>query len=195
MRLFQINLTNRAACYSLRLFVPLCFLTFLINLKMVTGIHQLLSHILFFFKTFYIRTVALKSFSAWELYSGPLKDFFFGLRFTYTRFFWSFSGAPNTAELKICRVNRNSGSCRGGDEIFLLCDKVQKGAFAVWHVSALLSVRFHTEQSRNRTQKWQSRYMTNDAPLMVRITLLTFKPTGNQGLLAWLKINTDMILD
>uniref|UniRef100_A0A8B9P9M2 RELA proto-oncogene, NF-kB subunit n=1 Tax=Apteryx owenii TaxID=8824 RepID=A0A8B9P9M2_APTOW len=34
--------------------------------------------------------------------------------------------APNTAELKICRVNRNSGSCRGGDEIFLLCDKVQK---------------------------------------------------------------------
>ncbi|KAL7855675.1 hypothetical protein AOLI_G00192790 [Acnodon oligacanthus] len=34
--------------------------------------------------------------------------------------------APNTAELKICRVNRNSGSCKGGDEIFLLCDKVQK---------------------------------------------------------------------
>uniref|UniRef100_A0A672KNI7 RHD domain-containing protein n=1 Tax=Sinocyclocheilus grahami TaxID=75366 RepID=A0A672KNI7_SINGR len=34
--------------------------------------------------------------------------------------------APNTAELKICRVNRSSGSCRGGDEIFLLCDKVQK---------------------------------------------------------------------
>ncbi|KAJ8405769.1 hypothetical protein AAFF_G00312060 [Aldrovandia affinis] len=34
--------------------------------------------------------------------------------------------APNTAELKICRVNRNSGSCRGEDEIFLLCDKVQK---------------------------------------------------------------------
>ncbi|XP_030017750.1 transcription factor p65 isoform X2 [Sphaeramia orbicularis] len=34
--------------------------------------------------------------------------------------------APNTAELKICRVNRNHGSCKGGDEIFLLCDKVQK---------------------------------------------------------------------
>ncbi|XP_008317791.2 transcription factor p65 [Cynoglossus semilaevis] len=34
--------------------------------------------------------------------------------------------APNTAELKICRVNRNCGSCKGGDEIFLLCDKVQK---------------------------------------------------------------------
>lgn len=39
------------------------------------------------------------------------------------------SGAPNTAELKICRVNRNSGSCLGGDEIFLLCDKVQKGTY------------------------------------------------------------------
>uniref|UniRef100_A0A670Z3U1 RELA proto-onco, NF-kB subunit n=1 Tax=Pseudonaja textilis TaxID=8673 RepID=A0A670Z3U1_PSETE len=34
--------------------------------------------------------------------------------------------APNTAELKICRVNRNSGTCLGGDEVFLLCDKVQK---------------------------------------------------------------------
>ncbi|XP_056298194.1 transcription factor p65 isoform X2 [Pseudoliparis swirei] len=34
--------------------------------------------------------------------------------------------APNTAELKICRVNSNSGGCKGGDEIFLLCDKVQK---------------------------------------------------------------------
>uniref|UniRef100_A0A4W5LJX3 IPT/TIG domain-containing protein n=1 Tax=Hucho hucho TaxID=62062 RepID=A0A4W5LJX3_9TELE len=35
-------------------------------------------------------------------------------------------GAPNTAELRICRVNRNSGCVKGGDEIFLLCDKVQK---------------------------------------------------------------------
>ncbi|XP_057704965.1 proto-oncogene c-Rel [Corythoichthys intestinalis] len=34
--------------------------------------------------------------------------------------------APNTAELRICRVNSNSGSVKGGDEIFLLCDKVQK---------------------------------------------------------------------
>ncbi|KAM8852136.1 proto-oncogene c-Rel-like [Synchiropus picturatus] len=34
--------------------------------------------------------------------------------------------APNTAELRICRVNRNSGCVKGDDEIFLLCDKVQK---------------------------------------------------------------------
>lgn len=38
-------------------------------------------------------------------------------------------GAPNTAELRICRVNKNCGSVRGGDEIFLLCDKVQKGIY------------------------------------------------------------------
>nr|XP_034958398.1 proto-oncogene c-Rel-like [Zootoca vivipara] len=35
--------------------------------------------------------------------------------------------APNSAELRICRVNKNCGSVKGGDEIFLLCDKVQKG--------------------------------------------------------------------
>lgn len=44
-----------------------------------------------------------------------------------SNFVWTSSGAPNTAELRICRVNRNSGSVKGGDEIFLLCDKVQKG--------------------------------------------------------------------
>ncbi|CAI9564967.1 unnamed protein product [Staurois parvus] len=42
--------------------------------------------------------------------------------------------APNTAELKICRVNKNSGSCLGGDEIFLLCDKVQKDIEVVFAV-------------------------------------------------------------
>lgn len=51
----------------------------------------------------------------------------------------SSSGAPNTAELKICRVNRNSGSCRGGDEIFLLCDKVQKGVC----VCVCVTLRIH----------------------------------------------------
>lgn len=57
-------------------------------------------------------------------------------------------GAPNTAELKICRVNRNSGSCRGGDEIFLLCDKVQKGVFLSGAglrqvISAYIHLRFY----------------------------------------------------
>ncbi|XP_028278604.1 proto-oncogene c-Rel isoform X2 [Parambassis ranga] len=44
--------------------------------------------------------------------------------------------APNTAELRICRVNKNSGSVKGGDEIFLLCDKVQKDDIEVRFFSA-----------------------------------------------------------
>lgn len=52
--------------------------------------------------------------------------------FVYSRmpFLCCVQGAPNTAELKICRVNSNSGGCKGGDEIFLLCDKVQKGSIS-----------------------------------------------------------------
>ncbi|GAB0201958.1 transcription factor p65 [Grus japonensis] len=71
--------------------------------------------------------------------------------------------APNTAELRICRVNRNSGSCRGGDEIFLLCDKVQKedievrfsaegweakGAFAQADVHRQVAIVFRTPPYR-----------------------------------------------
>ncbi|XP_051937035.1 proto-oncogene c-Rel isoform X1 [Hippocampus zosterae] len=54
--------------------------------------------------------------------------------------------APNTAELRICRVNSNSGSVKGGDEIFLLCDKVQKDDIEVrffssngWEAKGLFS--------------------------------------------------------
>ncbi|XP_077439051.1 proto-oncogene c-Rel [Vanacampus margaritifer] len=43
--------------------------------------------------------------------------------------------APNTAELRICRINSNSGSVKGGDEIFLLCDKVQKDDIEVFFSS------------------------------------------------------------
>ncbi|XP_037832316.1 transcription factor p65 isoform X2 [Kryptolebias marmoratus] len=72
--------------------------------------------------------------------------------------------APNTAELKICRVNRNSGSCKGGDEIFLLCDKVQKedievrffqdswegkGTFSQADVHRQVAIVFRTPPYRN----------------------------------------------
>lgn len=36
------------------------------------------------------------------------------------------SKAPNATTLKICRMDKSSGSAKGGDEIYLLCDKVQK---------------------------------------------------------------------
>ena len=38
--------------------------------------------------------------------------------------------AVAASELKICRIDKQSGSVQGGDEIFLLCDKVQKGMYS-----------------------------------------------------------------
>uniref|UniRef100_A0A8V5GZF9 Uncharacterized protein n=1 Tax=Melopsittacus undulatus TaxID=13146 RepID=A0A8V5GZF9_MELUD len=35
--------------------------------------------------------------------------------------------STNTSELRICRMNKESGPCTGGEELYLLCDKVQKG--------------------------------------------------------------------
>ncbi|XP_075393387.1 transcription factor RelB [Tenrec ecaudatus] len=34
--------------------------------------------------------------------------------------------STNTSELRICRINKESGPCTGGEELYLLCDKVQK---------------------------------------------------------------------
>ena len=31
------------------------------------------------------------------------------------------------SDLVICRISKQAGSVRGGDEIFMLCEKVQKG--------------------------------------------------------------------
>ncbi|XP_055519561.1 transcription factor RelB-like [Leucoraja erinacea] len=39
--------------------------------------------------------------------------------------------ATNTSELRICRLNKDCGVCTGGEELFLLCDKVQKEDIAV----------------------------------------------------------------
>uniref|UniRef100_V9KLL7 Transcription factor RelB-like protein n=1 Tax=Callorhinchus milii TaxID=7868 RepID=V9KLL7_CALMI len=39
--------------------------------------------------------------------------------------------ATNTSELRICRLNKDCGSCTGGEELFLLCDKVQKEDIAI----------------------------------------------------------------
>ncbi len=40
--------------------------------------------------------------------------------------------APSAGTLKICRLDRTHGSVKGGDDVFLLCDKVQKSK---WEVS------------------------------------------------------------
>ncbi|EMP26183.1 Transcription factor RelB [Chelonia mydas] len=39
--------------------------------------------------------------------------------------------STNTSELRICRMNKEYGPCTGGEELYLLCDKVQKEDIAV----------------------------------------------------------------
>ncbi|XP_034649063.1 transcription factor RelB isoform X1 [Trachemys scripta elegans] len=39
--------------------------------------------------------------------------------------------STNTSELRICRMNKECGPCTGGEELYLLCDKVQKEDIAV----------------------------------------------------------------
>lgn len=39
------------------------------------------------------------------------------------------SKAPNASNLKIVRMDRTAGCVTGGEEIYLLCDKVQKGTY------------------------------------------------------------------
>ncbi|XP_060782058.1 proto-oncogene c-Rel isoform X2 [Neoarius graeffei] len=68
--------------------------------------------------------------------------------------------APNTAELRICRVNKNSGSVKGGDEIFLLCDKVQKDD---------IEVRFFT-------QTWEARGSFSQADVHRQVAIVFRTP-------------------
>ncbi|XP_078577354.1 nuclear factor NF-kappa-B p105 subunit-like [Branchiostoma floridae x Branchiostoma japonicum] len=59
------------------------------------------------------------------------------------------SKAPNASTLKICRMDRHSGCVTGGDEVFLLCDKVQKDD---------IQVRFYEEadESTNGGTEWEA---------------------------------------
>lgn len=47
--------------------------------------------------------------------------------FIYLFFLYLFSEAPNASNLKIVRMDRTAGCVTGGEEVYLLCDKVQKG--------------------------------------------------------------------
>ena len=50
-------------------------------------------------------------------------------------FLLRFAEAVN--DLKICRVTRVSGTVLGGDEVTILCEKVQKGKVNVFNWSTL----------------------------------------------------------
>jgi len=45
----------------------------------------------------------------------------------FLKLYCTFLESPGAAALRICRMDKSSGSCVGDEEIFLLCDKVQKG--------------------------------------------------------------------
>ncbi|XP_061088999.1 proto-oncogene c-Rel-like [Conger conger] len=68
--------------------------------------------------------------------------------------------APTTAELRICRVNRNSGTVKGGDEVFLLCDKVQKDD---------IEVRFST-------QSWEAKGCFSQADVHRQVAIVFKTP-------------------
>ncbi|XP_021238885.1 transcription factor RelB homolog, partial [Numida meleagris] len=73
--------------------------------------------------------------------------------------------STNTSELRICRMNKESGPCTGGEELYLLCDKVQKedievrfwaegweakGSFAAADVHRQVAIVFRTPPFRER---------------------------------------------
>ncbi|XP_041107435.1 proto-oncogene c-Rel [Polyodon spathula] len=68
--------------------------------------------------------------------------------------------APNTAELRICRVNKNYGGVKGGEEIFLLCDKVQKDD---------IEVRFFT-------QSWEGKGSFSQADVHRQVAIVFKTP-------------------
>jgi len=53
---------------------------------------------------------------------------------------WFLTEAPCAALLKICRMDKVGGSCTGNEEVFLLCDKVQRGKLLL--VATWLHVRY-----------------------------------------------------
>lgn len=46
-------------------------------------------------------------------------------------------------ELVICRVDRSSGKAKGGDEVFLLCEKINRGEFMCTFIVVSFTVSGH----------------------------------------------------
>ncbi|ESO88995.1 hypothetical protein LOTGIDRAFT_106471 [Lottia gigantea] len=57
------------------------------------------------------------------------------------------SKSPGASTLKICRMDKYGGCCTGNEEVFLLCEKVQKEDIAV---------KFFELDSQNGEIKWES---------------------------------------
>lgn len=60
--------------------------------------------------------------------------------------------SPGASNLKISRMDKTAGSVRGGDEVYLLCDKVQKG-------------KSHSPQLKPSKGPWQERSRALERPV------------------------------
>lgn len=75
------------------------------------------------------------------------------------------SKAPSAANLKICRMDRNSGCVTGNDEVYLLCDKVQKDDIAV--------VFYEIDENGKRSWEGQGLFAPTDVHRQVAIVFKT----------------------
>ncbi|XP_073497519.1 transcription factor RelB isoform X2 [Phyllobates terribilis] len=83
--------------------------------------------------------------------------------------------STNTSELKICRMNKDHGHCDGGEELYILCDKVQKEDIKVmflegeWHATAAFSQADVHRQIAIvlKTPPYHDLHIKNPAPVQV----------------------------
>ncbi|XP_062920909.1 transcription factor RelB-like isoform X1 [Mobula hypostoma] len=92
--------------------------------------------------------------------------------------------ATNTSELRICRLNKDSGVCSGGEELFLLCDKVQKEDIAVifsannWEARGVFS---QTDVHRQIAIVFKTPpYCDIDIQQPVSVSLRLFRPSDRE---------------
>ena len=76
------------------------------------------------------------------------------------------SKAAAASELKICRIDKQAGSVQGGDEVFLLCDKVQKED---------IEVRFYENPEDEQQTAWEDfgKFSTSDVHRQFAIVFKT----------------------
>lgn len=67
--------------------------------------------------------IHLMDMIVWPMYKQFVQMMYTGIKAHWIQLF----AVESVSDLVICRISNQSGSCKGGDEIFLLCEKVNKG--------------------------------------------------------------------
>ena len=57
---------------------------------------------------------------------------------------FALSEAAHAGQLRICRISSSSSSVNGDEEVFLLCDKVQKGLQELENIILYIHILFHS---------------------------------------------------